>query len=165
MTGATCWSRRPPDLLFVESAWRGNDDRWRDVLGSRHTALMQPLVDLVGWCRERGIPTVFWNKEDPPHFGRFVDTAALFDHVFTVDGDCVPRYCEILGHERVDVLPFGAQPQIHNPIAVPGGRMHDVAFAGTYFSLEPGQARTSAVARAKGAPRADRDAAGGSPRF
>jgi hypothetical protein len=40
------------------------------------------------------------------------------------------------------VLPFGAQPRIHNPIAVPGGRAHDVVFAGTYFPRKhPGRRR------------------------
>jgi SAM-dependent methyltransferase/spore maturation protein CgeB len=126
--------RRPPQLLFVESAWRGNGDRWRREIIGDHPMRRQVLADLVGWCRERSIPTVFWNKEDPPNFERFIGTAPLFDWVFTVDGDCVPRYQEILGHERVGVLGFGAQPRIHNPVAVPGGRAREVAFAGTYHA-------------------------------
>ena len=131
-----------PDLLFVESAWRGNDGRWYDLLRGRSAAKRSPLIELVGWCRERGIPTVFWNKEDPPNFGHFVYTAQLFDHVFTVDGDCIPRYAEVVGREDVRVLPFGAQPRIHNPISVPGGRAHDVVFAGTYFPRKhPGRRR------------------------
>jgi hypothetical protein len=125
--------REPPRLLFVESAWRGNGDRWRDVLVGRDTERKVPLAELVRWCRNGGIPTVFWNKEDPPNFERFIDAARLFDWVYTVDGDRIPAYHEILGHERVGLLGFGAQPRIHNPIAVPGGRRHDVAFAGTYF--------------------------------
>jgi SAM-dependent methyltransferase/spore maturation protein CgeB len=132
----------PPDLLFVESAWRGNDGRWFDLLKGRNASKRRPLIELVGWCRERGIPTVFWNKEDPPNFGHFVYSAQLFDHVFTVDGDCIPRYAEVIGREDVRVLPFGAQPKIHNPIAVPGGRAHDVVFAGTYFPRKhPGRRR------------------------
>jgi SAM-dependent methyltransferase/spore maturation protein CgeB len=132
----------PPDLLFVESAWRGNDGRWHDLLKGRSAARQGPVVDLVEWCRGRGIPTVFWNKEDPPNFGHFVYTAELFDHVFTVDGDCIPRYAEVLGREDVGVLQFGAQPRIHNPISVPGGRAHDVVFAGTYFPRKhPGRRR------------------------
>ncbi len=125
--------RERPELLFVESAWRGNDGRWFDLLKGRSRAKREPLIDLLDSCRERGIPTVFWNKEDPPNFRHFVHTAELFDHIFTVDGDCVPRYAEVLGREDVRVLPFGAQPRIHNPISVAGGRRHDVAFAGTYF--------------------------------
>jgi spore maturation protein CgeB/SAM-dependent methyltransferase len=125
--------REQPSLLFVESAWRGNDDRWRDAVVGGSQRRKRPLAELVAWCRERGIPTVFWSKEDPPNFGRFIDTAMLFDHVFTVDGDCIPRYAEILGHEDTRVLPFAVQPRIHNPISVPDGRARDLAFAGSYY--------------------------------
>jgi 2-polyprenyl-3-methyl-5-hydroxy-6-metoxy-1,4-benzoquinol methylase/spore maturation protein CgeB len=125
--------REQPNLLFVESAWRGNGDRWRDAVVGGSERRKRPLAELVTWCRERGIPTVFWSKEDPPNFGRFIDTAMLFDHVFTVDGDCIPRYAEILGNEQTRVLPFAVQPRVHNPISVLGGRSRDLVFAGSYY--------------------------------
>jgi 2-polyprenyl-3-methyl-5-hydroxy-6-metoxy-1,4-benzoquinol methylase/spore maturation protein CgeB len=125
--------RERPAMLFAESAWHGNDGRWATMM-SAAGAPKQPVRDLVAWCAEQGIPTVFWNKEDPPNFERFIETAKLFDRVFTVDSDCIPRYVEALGHDRVALLPFGAQPRIHNPVAVPGGRRHEVAFAGTYHT-------------------------------
>ena len=40
----------------------------------------QPVIDLVRHCQARGIPTVFWNKEDSPNFEHFWRTAVLFDH-------------------------------------------------------------------------------------
>ena len=122
-----------PDILFVESAWQGNDGRWAKHVNGP-TAPSQELRDLVSWCREQGIPTVLWNKEDPPNFEFFIESAKLFDWVFTVDADCIPRYQEILGHDRVRVLQFGAQPRIHNPIRIPEQGRHDVAFAGTYYT-------------------------------
>jgi hypothetical protein len=123
----------PPDLLFVESAWVGNGGAWQyHVLGL--SAPRQPLRDLVDWCREHKIPTVFWNKEDPPHFDECIKTAALFDYVLTTDVQCVPRYHEHLGHERVGVLPFAAQPMAHNPLRVTEHHKRTVAFAGTYFT-------------------------------
>jgi SAM-dependent methyltransferase/spore maturation protein CgeB len=125
--------RERPAMLFCESAWHGNGGRWATMM-SAAGAPKQPVRDLVAWCKEQGIPTVFWNKEDPPNFDRFIETAKLFDHVFTVDADCIPRYVEAVGHDSVALLPFGAQPRIHNPIAVPGGRKHEVAFAGTYHA-------------------------------
>jgi SAM-dependent methyltransferase/spore maturation protein CgeB len=125
--------RERPAMLFVESAWHGNGGRWTNMMSAAGGA-KPPLRDLVAWCQEQGIPTVFWNKEDPPNFDRFIETAKLFDHVFTVDADCIPRYVEAVGHDRVALLPFGAQPRIHNPVAVPGGRKHEVAFAGTYHA-------------------------------
>ncbi|MGB3257356.1 MAG: glycosyltransferase [Ornithinimicrobium sp.] len=127
-----------PDLLFVESAWAGNDRSWRLTM----TNPKGPHADLrqvVRWCQERGIPTVFWNKEDPPNYGVFIRTAALFDHVFTVDADRIPTYREDLGHERVSLLPFAAQPRIHSPVRFPrpagaADLSSTVAFAGTYFA-------------------------------
>ncbi len=124
---------RRPSMLFVESAWNGNDGRWRlHMTGSASPS--DELRSLVGWFRDRGIPTVFWNKEDPPNYDRFVATAALFDHVFTVDADCIAAYRRDLGHDRVAFLPFAAQPRIHNPIQRGAGRVYDVAFAGSYFA-------------------------------
>lgn len=122
-----------PDLLFVESAWHGNGDRWRLHL-TRNNQPSTQLSELVAWCRERGIPTVFWNKEDPPNYDVFLETARLFDQVFTVDAERIPHYQHALGHDRIDLLPFAAQPRIHNPIRRGEGRVYDVAFAGTWFA-------------------------------
>ncbi|MGL5857334.1 MAG: glycosyltransferase family protein [Angustibacter sp.] len=131
---------RHPDLLFVESAWNGNDGRWRlHMTGdSRPSAQLQ---ELVAWCRQQGVPTVFWNKEDPPNYGVFVETAKLFDRVFTVDAERIGDYRRDLGHERVDLLPFAAQPRIHNPIQRGPGRVHELAFAGSYFVAKHPQRR------------------------
>ncbi len=129
----TVLAERPPQLLFVESAWNGNAGRWRLHM-TEHSRPSAELRALVDWCRDRGTPTVFWNKEDPPNYAKFVETAKLFDHVFTVDGDRIPAYRTDLGHDRVHLLPFGAQPRIHNPVRHGPGRVHPVAFAGTYFA-------------------------------
>lgn len=124
----------PVDLLFVESAWHGNGASWRYYLAG-DSAPRPALIELVAWCRERAIPTVFWNKEDPTHYTDFLDTARLFDHVFTTDGDRLDDYRRDLGHERVGVLPFAAQPALHNPVRHGAGRQErDVAFAGMYFA-------------------------------
>src|SRR6187397_721485 len=57
-------TRTRPDLLFVESAWQG---RWRLHM-TRDDRPSPELRALVAWCRDEGIPTVFWNKEDPPNY-------------------------------------------------------------------------------------------------
>ncbi|MDR8018445.1 glycosyltransferase family protein [Nesterenkonia aerolata] len=127
-------SEHPVDLLLVESAWHGNKDAWQyQLTGSKAPSLA--LQELVAHCREQNIPTVFWNKEDPPHFEDFLDTARLFDHVFTTDVTLLTQYREALGHDRVGVLPFAAQSAIHNPVRPQHGfHSRDVAFAGMYFA-------------------------------
>lgn len=117
----------------MESAWRGNGGTWRLAMTGAG-APSPALRELVGWCRERGIPTVFWNKEDPPNYDRFLGTARLFDHVLTVDADRIPAYRRDLGHDRVGLLPFGAQPRIHTPVRRGPAHVHPIAFAGTYFT-------------------------------
>jgi spore maturation protein CgeB len=121
-----------PEMLFCESAWHGNETRWRYQMTGTN-APKQELRDLIAWCKQEGIPTVFWNKEDPPNFDLFIDTAKLFDYVYTCDGDMVPKYREIVGHDRVGVLQFAAQPRIHNPIQTREGRPYDIVFGGMYF--------------------------------
>ncbi|WP_288833570.1 glycosyltransferase [uncultured Corynebacterium sp.] len=122
------------DFLFVESAWAGNEGAWQYQLTGSN-APSEGLEDLVRGCQERGIPTAFWNKEDPPHFEDFLDTAKLFDVVFTTDSDVIPKYVEKLGHNNVFTLPFAAQPKIHNPIKNGSwDSRKDMAFAGTYFA-------------------------------
>ncbi|HEX6286604.1 MAG TPA: glycosyltransferase [Acidimicrobiia bacterium] len=123
-----------PDLLFVESAYRGHDGNWATRV-ARFGAPSHHLADLVAWCRTHDIPTVFWNKEDPINFDWFVESARLFDFVFTVDGDMIPRYREVLGHDRVQLLQFFAQPAIHYP-GPEEQRKGAVAFAGSYFAFK-----------------------------
>nr|WP_247829202.1 glycosyltransferase [Arthrobacter antioxidans] len=122
------------DFVFVESAWAGNNRLWRGKLAGPAGPAPE-FHDLMKWCREHGVPTVFWNKEDPPHYADFLAAARLADWVFTSDEGRVASYREDLGHERVAVLPFAAQPAIHNPVRPAHGRHgRDVAFAGMYFA-------------------------------
>ncbi|MFC8598269.1 glycosyltransferase [Isoptericola sp. NPDC057191] len=132
------------DLVFVESAWHGNGGAWRYHL-TGPSAPRPAVVELLDAARERGVPTVFWNKEDPAHFEDFLPTAALFDHVYTTDVGRVGAYRERLGHDRVGVLEFAAQPAIHNPVRTHGaGPRRDVAFAGTWFAHKYPERRAQA---------------------
>ncbi|WP_404320345.1 glycosyltransferase [Arthrobacter luteolus] len=132
---------KQPDLLFVESAWSGNMGEWKHQL----TGTKGPSANLralVEECRSRDIPTVFWNKEDPPHYEDFLEAAKLFDLVFTSDSNRLSSYRRDLGHDRVAVLQFAAQPVIHNPIRPRyGWHQRDIAFAGMYFAHKYPQRR------------------------
>ena len=123
----------PVDVLFVESAWNGNGGTWRLAMTTDDGPSPQ-LRALVEHCRSAGVPAVFWNKEDPPNYDLFLRTARLFDHVFTVDAGRIPDYERDLGHSRIGLLPFGAQPRIHTPVRHGAGRVREVAFAGGYFA-------------------------------
>lgn len=121
-----------PELVFIESAWRGKDDLWGSKVG--HNS--DELRGILRWSKENSIPSVFWNKEDPVHFSTFLTSASQFDFVFTTDIDCVPRYKKALGHERVYFLPFACQPAVHNPIEL-YARKDAFCFAGAYYVKYP----------------------------
>lgn len=123
-----------PDVLIVESAWKGNRGAWEKKIVKYGTNTWEELDDLLSWCRHQNIPTVFWNKEDPIHYDRFIETAQRFDYVYTTDLNRVPDYKRDCGHERVDALPFAAQPKEHNPIRLPGTREPYACFAGSYYA-------------------------------
>ena len=125
-----------PQLLFVESAWRGKGGVWHNTVGYFPTELRE----IVAWCRDRGIPTAFWNKEDPVHFSTFLTTATAFDHVFTTDIDCIGRYKAALGHDRVHLLPFAVQPRTHHPLEELT-REDAICFAGSYYRRYPERTR------------------------
>lgn len=122
------------DFVVVESAWAGNAGMWRGKI-TGPAGPSAAFRELIAGCRAAGLPAVFWNKEDPPHYEDFLPAARLFEHVFTTDANMLPRYRSDLGHSKVSVLPFAAQPRIHNP-ARPrhGWHAREIAFAGMYFA-------------------------------
>ncbi len=122
------------DFVFVESAWNGNSGDWKYQLTSTKGPSAE-VAELLTECVTRGIRTVFWNKEDPPHFDDFLPVARLCDVVFTSDERLLPDYRRELSHDNVAVLPFAAQPAIHSPARpARGAAARDIAFAGMYFA-------------------------------
>jgi spore maturation protein CgeB/SAM-dependent methyltransferase len=117
-------------LLFVESAWRGNGGEWNYAL-TKPEKHGRELKDLITHCSSKGIPTVFWNKEDPANFDTFIDVAAWFDFVFTTDAGSVDNYRRVIGKNNAFVLPFAAQPSMHNPVRH-GEMIPRIAFTGSW---------------------------------
>lgn len=125
--------QNPPDFLLVESCWKGNDGNWGTL--TKGSGGGKKLSGLLHYCKQQGIPTVFWNKEDPPHYEKFGPIAKLFDLAITTDVNMVPHYKEDFG---IDAYPlsFAAQPKIHNPEPVIPRRPKAV-FAGSYYGDKP----------------------------
>ena len=125
-----------PDILFVESAWRGFNDEW-DRKISNSSPELEGIID---WCNRKNIPTVFWNKEDPVHFQTFINIAKKFGTVFTTDVDCIERYKSILKHDNIYWLPFAAQLSVNNPIEK-YERKDAFCFAGAYYVKYPARTK------------------------
>lgn len=123
------------DMFLVESFWRGSGGSWAGIAYDYNPKEREILRKIVRWCRDAGIPTVFWNKEDPVHFDEFVNLAVEFDHIFTTDAGCVEKY-KALG-KGAEVLMFAAQPSIHNPVEIYPERKDRACFAGSWIPLYP----------------------------
>ena len=130
-----------PDIFLCESAWSGIDeyrDCWRARIYRNHQVLFEQrreLLQILDFCRDMGIVSVFWNKEDPTFWGNqqydFVDTALRFDYILTTAEECVDSY-RAKGHENVSVWQFGFSPKLFHPT---GKQMQDKAvFAGSWYA-------------------------------
>lgn len=129
------YDKQPIDALFIESAWRGNDDAWDGIVGYYNDKSHAPLVELIEHSRGLGIPVMFWNKEDPVHFNRFKRTAAMCDYVFTTDARTIVDYNQLPDNviKTVASAPFSAQPLLHNPLPSTRAKDEDIAYGGTYY--------------------------------
>ncbi|MGX9935247.1 glycosyltransferase [Advenella kashmirensis] len=129
-------AEKKPDILFLESAWKGVEEVWAKKISD----ISQEVIELIDYCKANKIPVVFWNKEDPFHFGRFLPIAKRVDIVFTTDVDCIEKYKFEVGHDRVYLLPFAAQPASHNPIEY-FERKDAFSFAGSFYLRYPERQR------------------------
>lgn len=125
-----------PDILFIESAWQGKESLWKAKVSQNSSE----VGALINYCHMHSIKTLFWNKEDPVHFGTFIEVAKQVDVVFTTDIDCIGRYKAQVGHDNVYLLPFAAQPQVHNPIEK-YERKDAFNFAGSFYLKYPERQR------------------------
>jgi hypothetical protein len=123
------------DLLFLESCWKGGDGKWEYAFTSPGLAHANAvaLVEATEIAKRQGLPVVFWNKEDPMHFDRFLPVARQATSILTTDGNKVSAYRDAVPGAFVDVLPFAAHPAVCNP----SGRFREasetVCFAGAYY--------------------------------
>ncbi|SEH05612.1 glycosyltransferase family protein [Candidatus Venteria ishoeyi] len=129
------------DMLLVESAWHGNNDTWLNRVAKYNAPPDNQLSELIQWAKKSDIPTVFWNKEDPSNFERFIETAIKFDYIFTTDENCIEQYRKHTSAEKyIAALPFAAEPSIHNS-HLKSPRLPITSFAGTYYTDDFGTRR------------------------
>lgn len=130
------WADQLDDLnaVIVESAWEGRDHEWFHGIAYHGEDEAKDLWGLIAACRERRIPVLFWNKEDPVHFRSFAPAASRCDHVFTTDADRLPAYLTQPNRNLTATsLPFYAEPRMHNPLPTTREHSPTVSFAGTFY--------------------------------
>lgn len=123
------------DLLFFETPWTGINDEWIGIAWPGSNKAKEILFEIIKQCNSKGVPTIFYSKEDPPDFYTFLGLAKLFDFVFTTCEECVDKYKHILNHKNVFALPFCFNPIYNNPIGISKDKQLDkVLFAGSWYS-------------------------------
>lgn len=131
-----------PTMFFIESAWKGNNGSWQYRVGEYLNKPGQEVAYITQYARKKGIPSVFWNKEDPVHHQKFMCSAKLVDYIFTTDANMCDSYRKNTGNNNVFALPFAAQPALHKPSPL-AGRLPRSCFAGSWYGnrhAERGQA-------------------------
>lgn len=121
-----------PEFFFIESAWKGNYGSWQYRVADYANKPGQEIAHICQYAREKGIPTLFWNKEDPVHHQKFMCSAKLVDHIFTTDANMKDSYLAKTGNPNVHALPFAAQPALHKPSPL-AGRKPRACFAGSWY--------------------------------
>lgn len=139
-----------PDILFCESTWSGIakfPDCWRGKIYKNAYLWYnnrREILNILSYCREQTIPSVFWNKEDPGYFDDkmhdFCDTACHFDRVLTTAEECIPKY-RALGVDNVQMWSFGFAPRLFYPPPKMTQRDNVAVFAGGWYANIPGRCR------------------------
>jgi glycosyltransferase involved in cell wall biosynthesis len=124
------------DFCFVESCWKGNRGAWQYAFtspGLKHQN-SKALLNLLPKVKEK-MPVLFWNKEDPMHYDKFLPIAKYADVIFTTDSNKVSDYKRDVPSAGVYAVPFAAQQNICNPAGRFCSEPESVCFAGSYYSL------------------------------
>ncbi|WP_422115718.1 glycosyltransferase family protein [Brachybacterium sp. UNK5269] len=139
----------PVDVVLAESAWSSPDEEWFHGVAYHGDDEAADLRAILAHARALGIPTVFWNREDPVHLRSFKIPAADFDTVLTSDAHCITEYQSSVPSRThvVASMPFFADPQVMHPLSP--GENQDDAF-GDHETYRAGEAHRQADARAQG---------------
>jgi glycosyltransferase involved in cell wall biosynthesis len=135
------WEEKLQDISFVlvTTVWTGLNGEWLGLGNpSRKHVANATLEKIISACRRRNIRVVFYSKEDPTNYARFISTAKQCDYVFTTCAEVLENYKNDCGHERVWALRFSCNPLIHNPVGMTQSNPENgVIFSGSWTSRYP----------------------------
>ncbi len=105
------------DCVIVASVWHGLGGEWTGASLPTSPAA-ERLRDLMAQTRRRGVPVIFYSKEDPGNFRWFQRYAGLADQVYTSARECVEDYRALYPGVPVATMQFAISPHLHNPIGI-----------------------------------------------
>ena len=128
------------DFVIFATTWKGIDGSWEGA-GHPNNEKRREMERLVERFNDKNVPTVFYSKEDPVNYHLFKSLAKNCKYIFTTAMESVKNYREFTGNNNVNVLQFGINPKIHNPV---GSRTKyasqfkdHILFAGSWLSKYP----------------------------
>lgn len=123
--------------FFIESCWKGNFGAWEYAFTSPNLQHQnaQNLLKALDIAKNRNFPIVFWNKEDPMHYDKFLPISSKCDVIFTTDSNKVKDYQRDIPNAKVDTLLFAANINICNPANRFRREHENVCFAGSYYGV------------------------------
>lgn len=128
------------DFVILATTWRGVDQSWMGA-ATANGPIRRQMIMMAEEYNKKGIPTIFYSKEDPVNYNLFKSLAKHCKYIYTTAQEVVNDYKEYTGNENVKVLQFGVNPTIHNPV---GSRTQyadkykdEILFAGSWLSKYP----------------------------
>lgn len=126
------------DVLVVASTWKGLYDDWKGFANPKNTQLRNYIYDMIDYFREQGVKIVFYSKEDPTNYDRFVDIAKKCDYIFTTAIEKINDYRRDCNNFKVYPLEFSVNPIYNNPIGYNVvDRIEGAIFAGSWYEKYP----------------------------
>ncbi len=125
------------DVFLVVTTWKGLNEEWRGV-ANPFSARRKQLFEMIAYFKKLGKKVVFYSKEDPINYEKFVDIADQCDYIFTTAVEKVKDYKKDCNNENVFVLEFGVNPLYHHPIGMRKyPKRKEVFFAGSWLAKYP----------------------------
>ncbi|MGG0655742.1 glycosyltransferase [Rummeliibacillus pycnus] len=125
------------DLLLVVTAWKGLDGSWVGM-ANPSSAKRTVLYKILNFYKKNQVKTVFYSKEDPVNYEKFIGIAKKCDYVFTTAKEKIKDYKKACKNDKVFVLEFGINPLYHNPIGMRNTKKSNgVFFAGSWLNKYP----------------------------
>jgi glycosyltransferase involved in cell wall biosynthesis len=125
------------DIFFVATTWKGLNMEWRG-LANPESNRRKELYQIIKFFKQNKVKTVFYSKEDPVNYDKFVDIAKECEYIFTTAVEKVEDYKNECKNDNVFVLEFGINPLYHNPVGMRNvQKSEDVFFAGSWLTKYP----------------------------
>lgn len=123
--------------FFIESCWKGNFGAWEYAFTSPNLQHQnaQNLLKALSVAKDRNFPIIFWNKEDPMHYDKFLPISSKCDIIFTTDSNKIKDYQRDVPSAKVETLMFAANIRLCNPANRFRYESENICFAGSYYGV------------------------------